>query len=131
MSISVTGKLNKAAYQIAGKDSKGFSVRVGVQSYNRETKEKEWTNYEAVIFAKIGNQSDFYESVLVEGSVVEVSGSGCQIKTWESTNGPVNSITILDPKIGYVLSNDAPAPQSSDNAPQSSGQESFDDDVPF
>ena len=131
MSISVTGKLNKAANQFQAGESKGFGVRVGVKFYNRETKAQEWTNYEAVVFSKAGAQSDFYESALVEGSVVEVSGSGGQIKTWESTNGPVHSIAILDAKIGYVSTNDAPAPQSGVQPPQSSKQESFDSDIPF
>jgi single-strand DNA-binding protein len=131
MSISVTGKLNKAANQFQAGESKGFGVRVGVKFYNRETKAQEWTNYEAVVFAKAGAQSDFYESALVEGSVIEVSGSGGQIKTWESTNGPVHSIAILDAKIGYVLTNDQNAPQSSGQAPQPIKQESFDSDIPF
>mgnify|MGYP003636536177 FL=1 len=131
MSITVTGKLNRSANKFQAGESKGFGVRLGVQFYSRETKQKEWTNYEAVVFAKAGDQSDFYESVLVEGSVVEVSGSGGQIKTWESKNGPVHSIAILDAKIGYVLTNDAPAPQSGGQPPQSSKQESFDSDIPF
>jgi single-strand DNA-binding protein len=131
MSITVTGKLNRSANKFQAGESKGFGVRLGVQFYSRETKQKEWTNYEAVVFAKAGDQSDFYESVLVEGSVVEVSGSGGQIKTWESKNGPVQSIAILDAKIGYVLTNDAPAPQSGGQPPQSSKQESFDSDIPF
>jgi len=127
----VTGKLNRSANKFEIENGKGFGVRLGVQFYSRETKQKEWTNYEAVVFAKAGDQSDFYESVLVEGSVVEVSGSGGQIKTWESKNGPVHSIAILDAKIGYVLTNDAPAPQSGGQPPQSSKQESFDSDIPF
>ena len=131
MSITVTGKLNNAANQFEIENGKGFGVRVGVQFYNRETKQKEWTNYEAVIFAKIGAQSDFYESVLVKDSVIEVSGSGGQIKTWESTNGPVHSIAILDAKIGYVLTNDAPAPQSGGQPPQPSKQVEFDEEIPF
>ena len=131
MSISVTGKLNKAANQFQIGEGKGFGVRVGVQFFNRETKEKDWTNYEAVIYAKAGAQAEFYESVLVEGSVVEVSGSGCQIKIWESTNGPVHSIAILDAKIGFVFSNNAPAPQSSGQAPQPTKQVEFDPLIPF
>ena len=135
MSISVTGKLNKAANQFQAGESKGFGVRVGVKFYNRETKAQEWTNYEAVVFAKAGAQSDFYESALVEGSVIEVSGSGGQIKTWESTNGPVHSIAILDAKIGYVLTNDAPrsieAPQKQQPQQQQPSDQPFDDDIPF
>lgn len=135
MSISVTGKLNKAANQFQAGESKGFGVRVGVKFYNRETKAQEWTNYEAVVFAKAGAQSDFYESALVEGSVIEVSGSGGQIKTWESKNGPVHSIAILDAKIGYVLTNDAPrsieAPQKQQPQQQQPSDQPFDDDIPF
>ena len=128
MSISVTGKLNKAANQFQAKDSKGFGVRLGVQFYNRETKQKEWTNYEAVIFAKAGAQADFYQSSLVEGSVIEVSGSGGQIKTFEGSSGPVHSIAILDAKIGYVMTGDAPK-QAQQSAPQ--GQAVIDEDIPF
>ena len=104
MSISITGKLNKAANQFQAGDSKGFGIRLGVKFYNRETKEQEYTNYEAVIFAREGAQADFYTSALVEGSIVEVSGSGCQIKTFEGSNGPVNTISILDSKLGFVFS---------------------------
>ena len=131
----MTGKLNRSANKFQAGESKGFGVRLGVQFYSRETKQKEWTNYEAVVFAKAGDQSDFYESVLVEGSVVEVSGSGGQIKTWESKNGPVHSIAILDAKIGYVLTNDAPrsieAPQKQQPQQQQPSDQPFDDDIPF
>ena len=95
MSISITGKLNKAANQFQAGDGKGFGIRLGVRFYNRETKEQEYTNYEAVIFAREGAQADFYTSALVEGSIVEVSGSGCQIKTFDGSNGAVNTISIL------------------------------------
>ena len=129
MSISVTGKLNRSANQFQAGDSLGFGIRLGVKFYNRETKAQEWTNYEAVVFAKAGAQSEFYASALVEGSVIEVSGSGCQIKTWESTNGPVNSIAILDAKLGYVSSNNTP--QSIGQTPQPTKQVEFDAEIPF
>tara|TARA_R110000851_G_C12817696_1_gene539205 strand:+ start:65 stop:454 length:390 start_codon:yes stop_codon:yes gene_type:complete len=129
MSISVTGKLNRSANQFQAKDNLGFGIRIGVKFYNRETKAQEWTNYEALVFAKAGAQSEFYASALVEGSVIEVSGSGCQIKTWESTNGPVNSIAILDAKLGYVSSNDTP--QSIGQTPQPTKQVEFDAEIPF
>jgi single-strand DNA-binding protein len=104
---------------------------LGVKFYNRETKAQDWTNYEAVVFAKEGSQADFYESALVEGSIVEVSGSGCQIKTFEGSNGAVNTIAILDSKLGFVSSSEAkPAPQTS--APQQQAQQEFpDSDIPF
>ena len=104
MSVTVTGKLNKAANQFQAGDGKGFGIRLGVKFYNRETKEQEYTNYDAVVFAREGAQADFYTSALVEGSIVEVSGSGCQIKTFEGSNGPINTISILDSKLGFVFS---------------------------
>ncbi len=112
MSISVTGKLNKAAHQFDAGDSKGFGVRIGVKFYNRETKSDEYTNYEAAVFARGDKQISFYSSVLVAGAVVEVKGTGCQIKTFQGDNGPVNSIAILDSKLGYVFAPETAAPQS-------------------
>ena len=69
MSISVTGKLNKAAHQFDAGESKGFGVRIGVKFYNRETKSDEYTNYEAAVFARGDKQISFYSSVLVAGAV--------------------------------------------------------------
>jgi len=130
MSISITGKLNKAANKFQAGDSKGFGVRLGVRFYNRETKSQEYTNYEAVIFAKEGKQADFYSSALVEGSVIEISGTGCQIKTFESSNGPVHSISILDAKLGYMATVGAPQPQAQQQQSQPP-VEDFDTNIPF
>lgn len=123
MSISVTGKLNKAAHQFDAGDSKGFGVRIGVKFYNRETKSDEYTNYEAAVFARGDKQISFYSSVLVAGAVVEVKGTGCQIKTFQGDNGPVNSIAILDSKLGYVFAPETSSPQPND-AP-------ITEDIPF
>jgi|TARA_R110000772_G_scaffold164008_1_gene275399 hypothetical protein len=135
MAITITGKLNQSANKFQAGESQGFGVRLGVRYYDRETKAQEWTNYEAVIFAKPGKQSEFYSSTLVEGSIIEIAGSGCQIKTWESTKGPVNSIAILDAKLGYVSNNDAPrsieAPQKQQPQQQQPSDQPFDDDIPF
>jgi len=129
MSVSITGKLNRAANQFQAGDSTGFGVRLGVKFYNRETKAQEYTNYEAVIFARAGNQAEFYTAMLDEGSVVEISGSGCQIKTFQGKNGPINSIAILDAKLGYVGAGATPprAPAQS----QATADVSFDDELPF
>ncbi len=127
MSISVTGKLNKAAHQFDAGESKGFGVRIGVKFYNRETKSDEYTNYEAAVFARGDKQISFYSSVLVAGAVVEVKGTGCQIKTFQGDNGPVNSIAILDSKLGYVFAPETAAPQS--NAASTAAP--ITEDIPF
>jgi len=128
MSISITGKLNRPANTFQAGDSKGFGFRLGVRFYNRETKANEFTNYEAVVFAKEGAQAEFYAGALVEGSIVEVSGSGCQIKSFDGTTGAILSISILDAKLGFIATGDVKKPEQGSPQPK---QESFDDDIPF
>jgi len=130
MSISITGKLNRPANTFQAGESKGFGFRLGVRFYNRETKANEFTNYEAVVFAKEGAQADFYADALVEGSIVEVHGTGCQVKSFEGTNGAILSISILDAKLGFISTGEAK--KSEQSAPQSEAkQESFDEAIPF
>lgn len=139
MAISATGKLNRDANQFQAGDSIGFGVRLGVKFFNRETKSNDYTNYEAVLFARQGPQSDLYTKALVEGAIIELSGSGCQIKTFEGQNGVAITIAILDAKLGYFgypeASNNS-APQMA--PPQAEGQSTapmslaeLDDDIPF
>lgn len=133
MSISVTGKLNKPANEFQAGTSKGFGFRLGVKFYNRETKEDEWTNYEAVVFAKEGAQANFYKQVLVKGSIVEVSGSGCQIRTFNGNNGPVNSIAILEAKLGFMFSteNSPSLDKPAEPSKQDMTMAELEDDLPF
>ena len=102
MAHTIVGKLNKAATQFQAGESLGFGVRLGVKYYDRETKQNEYTNYEAVIFAKAPAQIQFYQSALVEGSIIEVSGDQLKIKTFDGQNGQSISIEILNAKLGYV-----------------------------
>ena len=102
MSTTVTFKLNKDAHQFQAGESLGFGIRGGVQYYDRETKQKEWTNYEAVIFAKNPNQIAFYQQNLVEGSIVEVTGKQEKIRQFQGNNGLSLSIELIDASVGYV-----------------------------
>ena len=102
MSTTITGKLNKAASEFQAGESTGFGVRLGVQYYDRETKQKEWTNYECVIFAKAQGQIDFYRSALTEGAVVEVSAPEAKVRTFEGSNGLQISIELLNASLGYI-----------------------------
>lgn len=102
MAHTVTGKLNKAANQFAAGESTGFGLRVGVRYYDRETQQNEWTNYEAVVFAKNPNQIAFYQTALVEGAIVEISGRQQKIRTFDGQNGQVFSIELLDASLGYI-----------------------------
>jgi|TARA_R110000744_G_scaffold352592_1_gene458743 hypothetical protein len=122
MTTSVTGKLNKAASIFNAGESTGFGLRIGVQYYDRETKQKEWTNYEAAIFAKNPQQIEFYKSSLVEGSVVELSGESQKIKTFDGQSGQSISIELLNAKVGYIFTNNNSQPQQQ-QAPQQQQQQ--------
>lgn len=129
MSTTITGKLNKAANEFPAGESIGFGLRLGVQYYDRETKAKQWTNYEAVIFAKASAQIDFYRTVLVEGAIVEVSAPQAKIRTFDGNNGPIHSIELLNASLGCAY---APqGQQSSQTQPQSQNNDFVDDDLPF
>jgi len=150
MGTTVTGKLNKPAQQFQAGDSVAFGIRIGVQYYDRESKNKEWTNYKAVIFAKAQGQINFLQDNLIEGSIVEITGERQKIEVYEGNNGPVYSIEILDAKLGYVSlggvnskqsaqhsNTSAPAPraapsrQNASAPPNIPGFDDFDDDIAF
>lgn len=102
MAHTITGKLNKAATQFQAGESTGFGLRLGVKYYDRETKKDEFCNYEAVIFAKAPAQVKFYQDVLIEGAVVEVSGDKQKIRQFQGQSGLSLSIELLDAKLGFV-----------------------------
>jgi single-strand DNA-binding protein len=102
MATTVVGKLNKAATQFQAGESTGFGIRLGVKFYDRESKADAYTNYEAVVFAKAPAQVQFYQQVLVEGAVVEVSGDKLKIRQFQGQNGLSLSIELLDAKLGFV-----------------------------
>ena len=112
MSITITGKLNKAASQFQAKDSTGFGLRIGVQYYERKTSSKEWTNYSAAIFAKNPNQVNFLQSALIEGAIVEITARQAKIDEYEGKY----SIELIDASIGYIGT--VGAPQQQQAAPQ-------------
>ena len=151
--ISVTGKLNKSANKRQSQNGTVFLVNVGVQVYNRTSKEKEWVNYSAALFAK-DSQAEFYDKALNQGAIVEIMGSGVLPRLWGDNNDKV-SLDIQDARLGYVdYANSQPAPsqqpqqqhlqqgyQNQPNptytqaapAPQPApgGFDDFDDNIPF
>ena len=121
MSTTITGKLNKAANQFQAGESTGFGIRLGVKYRDPKTKQDEWTNYQAVIFAKAPGQVKFYQDVLIEGSVIEVSCEQLKIDSFDGTNGPMLSVDMLNAKLGYVHTGQQPAQQQ--QAPQQQYQQ--------
>ncbi|MCP4267998.1 MAG: hypothetical protein GY777_20910 [Candidatus Brocadiaceae bacterium] len=104
MATTITGKLTKAANQFQAGESTGFGIRLGVKYRDPKTKQDEWTNYSAVIFAKAPGQIQFYQSALVENSIVEVTCDQLKIDSFDGNNGPVLSIDMLNARLGYVYS---------------------------
>lgn len=118
MAHTIVGKLNGAATQFQAGDGTGFGVRLGVQYYDRETKQKEWTNYEAVIFASQPAQVQFYQSALVEGSIIELSGEALKVKIFDGQNGQKITLEVIGAKLGYVYTGQQP---QQNNQPQNQG----------
>ena len=103
MATTKTAKLNKAANEFAAGESTGFGINFGVQYYDRQTKQKEWTNYKCVVFARAEGQINFYRSALVEGAIIEVTGMSEKIDSYEGANGTSLSIELIDATLGYVF----------------------------
>jgi hypothetical protein len=119
MATNITAKLNKAANVFQAGESTGFGLRLGVQYYDRETKQKEWTNYEAAVFARNPQQVQFYQQALVEGAIVEINAQQEKVKQFQGQNGLHLSIELIDAKLGYVHSpQGAQAPQQGFNQQQ-------------
>ena len=116
MAHTVVGKLNSAANEFNTQNGSGFGVRLGVQYYDHETKSKQWTNYDAVLFASQPNQVEFYRSALVAGAVIEVSGESQKIKQFQGQNGLMMSIELINARLGYVHN-----PQGQQAAPHQGG----------
>jgi single-strand DNA-binding protein len=115
MSTTITGKLNKPANQFQAGESTGFGIRLGVKARNPKTKQDEWCNYSATIFAKSPGQIQFYQQALVEGSVIEVTCEQQLIESFDGQNGTILSITMINARLGYVHTGQQPQQQQ---APQ-------------
>lgn len=141
MSHTVTFKLNKPAHQFQAGESLGFGIRGGVKYWDRETKQDEWTNFEAVLFAKGQAQIDYYTSMLAEGAVVSVSGKSIKIKTFTGQNGNQSTSLVLNnADLEFALAPVPRDPQAAQKAHQNGMQQApqtppqadpFEDDIPW
>lgn len=129
----IVGKLNKSANQFQAGEYQGFGVRLGVQYYDRKTKQKEWTNYSAVLFASQPAKIKFYQDVLVEGAIISVSGDTLKIDEYEGKY----SLELMNATLGYTytpestgLSQGAPH-QDKPKSDVQAMEDDFDQDLPF
>ena len=118
MSHSITAKLNNPAREFAGQNGITFFVSLGEKNYDFKQKKNVWTNYDAALFAKDA-QIDFYRSALVEGAIVEVSGTGIIVDATDTNYKP--KLMIQDAKLGFV--NSPQGVQQQQIAPQQQQQQ--------
>jgi single-strand DNA-binding protein len=119
MATTITGKLNKPANIFQAGDSTGFGIRLGVKYRDPKTKQDDWCNYSAVIFAKSAGQIQFYTGALVAGAIVEVTSEQLKIDSFQGNESVMLTIDMLNARLGYVFSGQAPNNQQA--APQAQG----------
>lgn len=118
MSTTITGKLNKSPHtQTTNSGDTLFRVNLGKKERNRQTNEDVWVNYSAALFAKQGAQVNFYNSVLQEGAIVSVSGTGILPRIWGDNNDKVG-LDIVDAKMIFANNPNQQASQHHPQAPQ-------------
>lgn len=102
MAHTITIKLQKPAREFAAGDSIGFGIRGGVRYYDRKSQRNEFTNYQAVIFAKEGKQAEFYREVLTEGAIVEVFGESIKVDAYDGQNGQSITLELNNARLGFI-----------------------------
>ena len=119
----VSGELRKAPFIKTGCGQDGqstmFAVELSEVVKDYQTGEKVYTNYKAVIFAKSPGQVDYYNSVLVEGNFIVVSGEKLKIDV--SQCGQYTKLNIENARLenaGYISQSQAPSQQQGGYAPQ-------------
>ena len=141
MAFTKAFKITKEPRTFQAGESTGFQLSLGSQYYDRKTKQKEWANYKAVVFAK-GNQLGFYQQALVVGTIIELSADDLKIDNY---NPEYLSIELIDARVGGIFTGDAPqqpqrqqqynAPQQQQYNPQQEAQQQGLDDemdsIPF
>lgn len=101
MAHSITAKLNNPAREHANANGVTFFVSLGEKNYNFQTKQNEWTNYDAALFAK-DSQIQFYRDSLVKDAIIEVSGTGILLDVSDPQYKP--KLVIQDAKLGFINS---------------------------
>lgn len=117
---SITSKLNNDARSHQGQAGTTFFVSLGEKNYNFKTKQNEYTNYEAALFAKDA-QIGFYQSALIAGAIIEVSGTGILMEI-DETGQYKPKLVIQDAKLGFVHSDQSAQPQQQHGQPQQAPQ---------
>jgi single-strand DNA-binding protein len=149
MAHTVPFKLTKPASEFSVGDSVGFGIRCGVKAQDPKTKQDDWTNYEAVLFAKTPAAIEFYRANLIEGALAVVSGDKILVKQFQGQQGLQITLALQNAKLEAITTGRAPdaaqqaynkgaaqsqpAPRQNQPAPQHQPPKGFEDfdDIPF
>ncbi len=121
MAFSKAFRITKEPRTFQAGESTGFQLSLGSQYYDRQTKQKEWSNYKAVVFAK-GNQLGFYQQALVVGTIIELSAEDLKIDKY---NPEYLTIELIDARVGGIFTQQQgqqQAPQQQQIPPQAQRQ---------
>ena len=114
----IHGELRKPPYIKDGCGQDGQSVMFIIELSevikNRQTGDKDYTNYSAALFAKVGAQADYYVNTLVEGNFVVVTGEKLKVDVSESSGKQYIKLQIEGARLegsGYIQQQQAPQQQ--------------------
>ena len=127
MSHSITSKLNQSAREHQNQNGVTFFVSLGEKNYDFKSKTNVYTNYDAALFAKDA-QIEFYRSALVEGAVIEVSGTGVILDASDPNYKP--KLVLQDAKLGFVYNPQGQAQQQARQNHAQQQQQSYQNQAP-
>ena len=116
MSHTISGKLFKAPFIKQLGESTMFAIKLAEVTKDRQTGEKSYVNYEAVLFAKTAAAIDFYTSATAEGSFVVVSCEKLQMKV--SPCGKYRGLSMENARLENASYSQGSPQQPQQNAPQ-------------
>lgn len=124
----IHGELRKAPFikHGCGQDGQStmFIIELSEVIKDRQTGEKQYTNYSAAIFAKSPAQIGHYQSTLVEGNFVVVNGEKLKVDVSDSNGKQYIKLQLENAKLegsGYIASNQQANTGSQQQAPQQNG----------
>ena len=114
----IHGELRKAPFVKPGCGQDGqstmFIIELSEMIKDRQTGEKQYTNYSAAIFAKSPAQIDYYNTSLVEGNFVVVNCEKLKVDVNESNGKQYIKLQMEGARLEgakYIESNQQGAPQ--------------------
>lgn len=148
----ITGQIRKDVYTKEGSSAKGAWKMYGVEMSESwkdfKTGERQYSNYRVTLFASSPAAQQYYDEVLVKGSIVSFSAEKLQVNQREHNGTNYITLEMVNAKLDFANAEESSNGQSSaprqqqgqhqQQRQQSSNQQAnsappadFDDDIPF